>query len=144
MGGTHLSKLVYLDTLGDNRAGGGEGVAAHEVHGRGSVEKPRLVGEALYHMPGYDGADDDRDDGGVAEAEVADEGDEDALAHQVNCADDAPVVTVLHQAPIVPGAHVCIPNNMLAEEGQVDGKHDRCVGQKVEPLVVRPLLEAGH
>jgi hypothetical protein len=41
----YLSELVPLDTLADDGAGGGEGVATHEVHGAGQVEEPGLDGQ---------------------------------------------------------------------------------------------------
>ena len=140
---SHLSKLVHFDTLGDEGASGREGVAAHHVDGRGEVLHPTLGGEALDCVPGNDGGDQDRDDGGVTETKVANHGDEDGLTNKVDDTADASVVRVFRQPPLVTGSDVVITYNMLAEERKVDDEHDAGVEKKVEPLVIRPLLEAG-
>ena len=94
-------------------------------------------------MAGNDGAYDDWNHCGVAEFEVSEKGDQDSLAYQVDNPTDATVVAVLHHTPTISSPHIVEANDELAEEGQEDGQHDGRVVEKVEPLVVWSLLEAG-
>ncbi len=50
--GKDLAELVAIHALADGGAGGGEGVAAHDVDDRGEVEEPGVEGEAANDVAG--------------------------------------------------------------------------------------------
>ena len=64
---SYLAELVALDALADDGAGGGEAVAAHQVHHAGQVEQPGVEGQPLDHVAGQQQHQQHRDDDAVGD-----------------------------------------------------------------------------